>query len=209
MEKFGGSAFIDRSGGRAAASIPTSANAATVVGAATNAAAAIGGVEEGREKTGVADWDSSDYGLVDGEGAEEELGQATNTVRAEGLNLINDINFLSDDVEAELERILGPTEEPITATNTNNINNASNRILNDVSDEDTSITGCIEDISVNFSDAGSISEKYSPCVTSTTQKEKKSSLFAADSPLGERSSIAVQTLSTGDIMATQIFHDMT
>ncbi|VDK40239.1 unnamed protein product [Taenia asiatica] len=212
MEKFSGSAFTDRSGGRTAASIPMSSSAATVLGAATNAAAAIGGEEEeeeGRDKTAVADWDSSDYGPVDEEEAEEELGQATGTVRTDGLNLINDINFLSEDVEAELERILGPNGEPIAATNTNNINNAGNRVLNDMSDEDTSITGCIEDISVNFSDAGSLSEKYSQCVTSTTQKEKKSPLFPADSPLGERSSIAVQTLSTGDIMATQIFHDMT
>ncbi|VDM17246.1 unnamed protein product [Hydatigera taeniaeformis] len=207
MEKLGCNAFADRSGGRAAASLSVPPSSGTALGAATSAVAAIGGErEDGRAKT---EWDSSEYGMVDEEGMREDVGEAIGAARTEGLNLINDINFLSDDVEAELERILGPNEEPITTATTNNINNTSNRVLNDVSDEDTSITGCIEDISVNFSDAGSLSEKCSPCVTSTTQKEKKSSLFAADSPLGERSSIAVQTLSTGDIMATQIFHDIT
>ncbi|CDS40438.1 expressed conserved protein [Echinococcus multilocularis] len=173
MEKFGGSAFTDRSGGRIATLLSV-----------------VGREEEGRKSnTTVADSDSSDYGLAEEEEVEGELGEAPGTTRAEGLNPTNDINFLSDDVEAELERILGPNQEITTADTTNSLPNASNRVPNDVSDEDTSITGCIEDISVNFSDAGSLPERYSQCVTSTTQKEKKS-MYAADSPLGERSSIA-------------------
>ena len=205
IEKYGGSSFADRSGGRSSIIHSASANAPEPTASSSN------GGETKVDKTVAGDSDSSDYGLVDDEEVEEEVGEATAIARAEGLNLDNDIKFLSDDVEAELERILGPNHGPTTSgaiTTTNNTNNGSNRMHNDISDEDTSITGCIEDISVNFSDAGSLSEKYPPCVTSTTQKGKKASVVAADSPLSERSSIAVQTLSTGDIMATQIFHDM-
>ncbi|VDD77029.1 unnamed protein product [Mesocestoides corti] len=153
------------------------------------------------------DSDSSDYGLLDDEEVDEEdAGAVSEIARAEGLNLANDIKFLSDDVEEELERILGPSQVPTTTHTTNK--NPSCHVQNEASDEDTSITGCIEDISVNFSDAGSLSEKDQPCVTSTTPKGKKTPMVSFDSPLSERSSIAVQTLSTGDIMATQIFHDM-
>lgn len=199
MEKYSGSAFTDRSNSR-------TGNSHSNVGSTSADNAASNGRGDGEGSNGAVktqvDSDSSDYGLVDEEEVEEELGEASAIARAEGLNLANDIKFLSDDVEAELERILGPNQASATAT-TNN----KSRVLNDVSDEDTSITGCIEDISVNFSGHGSLSEKFPPYVTSTTPKVKKTSIVTADSPLSERSSIAVQTLSTGDIMATQIFHD--
>ncbi|KAM7540078.1 hypothetical protein Aperf_G00000024095 [Anoplocephala perfoliata] len=205
MEKYTGSAFADRGSARAGGS--TSNNGSASNAPNNTAAANVQKEEGGMGKVGKTsiDSDSSDYGLVDEEEVEEELGEASAIARAEGLNLANDIKFLSDDVEAELERILGPTQPPTTTT----AKNPTNQVLNDVSDEDTSITGCIEDISVNFSDPGSMSEKHPStcCVTSTTQKGKKASVAAADSPLSERLSIAVQTLSTGDIMATQIFHD--
>lgn len=203
MEKYSGSAFADRSSIRAGGSTSNPGN--TSIAPNNTAALNVQREEGGVGDVGKAsiDSDSSDYGLVDEEEVEEELGEASAIARAEGLNLANDIKFLSDDVEAELERILGPNQPPTTTPT----KNATNQVLNDESDEDTSITGCIEDISVNFSDPGSLSEKHPPCVTSTTQKGKKASVAAADSPLSERLSIAVQTLSTGDIMATQIFHD--
>lgn len=190
MEKFGGAAFNSRTSGGSTA------------------------VTSGTKQSGTksVNSDSSDYGLVDEEEVEEDAGAASAIARAEGLNLANDIKFLSDEVEEELERILGPNTAVTTTTATTTTHFETNNrtdgksVAGYISDEDTSITGCIDDISVNFSDVGSLSEHEAVRVTSKSQKAYRK--VAADSSMSERLSIAVQTLSTGDIMATQIFHDI-
>lgn len=83
------------------------------------------------------------------------------------------------------------------------------QMISYASDEDTSMTGCLEDISINLSNEFSLSEGNSIAngsnrVTSTNQMK----VLQDERSCEKSSSIAVQTLSTGDIMATQIFHDM-
>uniref|UniRef100_A0A0X3PHY1 Egal-1 winged helix domain-containing protein n=1 Tax=Schistocephalus solidus TaxID=70667 RepID=A0A0X3PHY1_SCHSO len=183
--------------------------------------------------SGLASFDSdSDYGLVDDEEIEDEDPGVSALAQAEGLNLANDIKFLSDDVEEELERLLGP-QASTTTTTTSGAGDGDGGATTErkslqrtasadcyVSDEDTSLTGCLEDISVHLSEGSrqTFSELNSrqagggnsSRVTSTTKKTSAASLTgsAGSAALSERSSIAVQTLSTGDIMATQIFHDL-
>ncbi|KAL7063527.1 hypothetical protein AAHC03_01828 [Spirometra sp. Aus1] len=252
MEKLGGAAFrgphgirnrASESDGRAVGtgdSRISSAQSGSKSGEAPNTTSdplAEGKTSAG--SSGLASFDSdSDYGLVDDEEIEDEDPGVSALAQAEGLNLANDIKFLSDDVEEELERLLGPQATTTTTTTstaggaggcddgaTSGRKSLERTASADcyVSDEDTSLTGCLEDISVHLSEGSrhTLSEPNSRqagggggCssgrVTSTTKKTSAASPTGSvgSAAQSERSSIAVQTLSTGDIMATQIFHDL-
>ena len=174
--------------------------------------------------SGVSHDSDSEYGLAGEEEVEDDEPLVSALAREEGLHLANDIKFLADEVEEEMERVLGelPKQpsytEAQTNTNTHRLGTLGDSVISSESTEVRSDSCLMNSNKDKLKSTSSNSDRRNSLVTSSTgvmqnNRHKYATDFKDDSgtssSLSELNgvSIAVQTVSTGDIMATQLYHE--
>ncbi|KAK4470725.1 hypothetical protein MN116_005642 [Schistosoma mekongi] len=150
------------------------------------------------------------------------------TAHEDGLHLPIDIKFIADEIEEEMERVLNfPSKHNCSKNGAKTLPNSRSSCLElydsyhstELSSQTQSEPCCVKDSNNHTTIINVDQNRHHSLVTSSTGyatkliKNKSNYLSKEDSgtssSLSEMSavSIAVQTVSTGDIMATQLYHD--